>query len=149
MVTLMTAPPEHSGQWSINCGLLPARPPLGLKCMSWPGPSGSFEGLDMITGQVLCGGITSWYTTRARAIAPGFISALPERPRASRRVEPRPSQNASSPASAGICHTFIYLYLSQVSMRALPVLVFVKHSYIYICHKSDTCFSSAGICHKF
>ena len=123
----MTAPPEHSGR-SINCG--PA--PLGLKCMSWPGPSGSFEGLDMITGQVLCGGIT----TRARAIAPGFISALPERPRASRRVEPRPSQNASSPASAGICHTFIYLYLSQVSMRALPVLVFVKHSYIYICHKS-------------
>ena len=41
------------------------------------GPSGCFEGLDMITGQR---GITSWYT-RARAIAPGFISALPERPR--------------------------------------------------------------------
>ena len=114
MVTLMTAPPEHSGR-SINCG--PA--PLGLKCMSWPGPSGSFEGLDMITGQVLCGGIT----TRARAIAPGFISALPERPRASRRVEPRPSQDASSPASAGICHTLKYLYLLQVGMCALPVPV--------------------------
>ena len=86
----------------------------------------------MITGQVLCGGIT----TRARAIAPGFISALPERPRASRRVEPRPSQNASSPASAGICHTFEYFYLLQVRMRALPVLVFVTHLNIFICHTS-------------
>ena len=51
MVTLMTAPPEHSGR-SINCGVLPD-PPLLFKCMSWPVPSGSFEGLDMITGQVL------------------------------------------------------------------------------------------------
>ena len=51
MVTLMTAPPEHSGR-SINCGVLPD-PPLLFKCMSWPVPSGSFEGLDMITGQQL------------------------------------------------------------------------------------------------
>ena len=53
MVTLMTAPPEHSGP-SINCRVLP-RPPLGLQCMSWGRLSGGFEGLDMITGQRLQG----------------------------------------------------------------------------------------------
>ena len=107
--------------------------------MSWPDPSGSFEGLDMITGQ---------QREELQERVPSPRASLAR----SRSDRETPAESNPGPVRmpfllSVLVFVFVFVFVtSQNASSASEVLLFVTHHNFSICTNKQVLFVELGIC---